>query len=535
MKVHVMNQQSSMMAAKRASKNDRMRGASITASHARAGRSRRGGFTLVELLVVITIIGIILAFVMSAAMDAVRRAEERATQTLITKLEAGLSDRLEALLQNRPEPNFTHGYLAAVWSSLAVVPSLNPLGMIPPQFITLPNGQPLLDANGNNVINPALKGTDRAQAIAWYDYIKSEMPDVFYVQTTTPTGDNYPLNFAAVPINGTDNSPNITGSAALGTSANFVLPLGNTLVNNPGNNSFGDSNVSSPTLGIAGSGIYGAAYEVAAGLYKNLGYLPAGYDGVDNDQDGFIDNAGEGVNASNLALVTAHLQNHTHATARAETLYAVLVEGTGPLGSIFNRDDFTDREVQDTDNDGMPEFVDAWGQPLQFFRWPLFYHSDLQRGQNVSVDSTNNQTWDLAPPYASILEQREQDPLDLNQQLLAPAWWASATSGGIAANNNAPAIVTATTQAPANASGCMQAFQSLFHTLCEPLPNTGTGGLAGTFWDRGTTYPLRRAFYSKFLILSGGPDLVPGVFLYADSDMGTFGAWRVTISDRQRK
>ncbi len=189
MKVHVMNQQSSMMAAKRASKNDRMRGASITASHARAGRSRRGGFTLVELLVVITIIGIILAFVMIAAMDAVRRAEERATQTLITKLEAGLSDRLEALLQNRPEPNYTHGYLAAVWSSLAVVPSLNPLGMIPPQFITLPNGQPLLDANGNNVINPALKGTDRAQAIAWYDYIKSEMPDVFYVQTTTPTGD----------------------------------------------------------------------------------------------------------------------------------------------------------------------------------------------------------------------------------------------------------------------------------------------------------------------------------------------------------
>jgi len=34
-------------------------------------------------------------------MDGVRRAEERATQSLITKLEAGLNDRLEALLQNR--------------------------------------------------------------------------------------------------------------------------------------------------------------------------------------------------------------------------------------------------------------------------------------------------------------------------------------------------------------------------------------------------------------------------------------------------
>ena len=62
-------------------------------------------------------------------------------------------------------------------------------------------------------------------------------------------------------------------------------------------------------------------------------------------------------------------------------LYALLVEGHGPLGSVFSRDDFTDKEVQDTDSDGLPEFVDAWGQPLQFYRWPLLYHSDIQRGQ----------------------------------------------------------------------------------------------------------------------------------------------------------
>ena len=52
----------------------------------------------------------------------------------------------------------------------------------------------------------------------------------------------------------------------------------------------------------------------------------------------------------------------------------------GPLGSVFSRDDFSDREVKDTDGDGLPEFVDAWGQPLQFFRWPLLYHTDTQRG-----------------------------------------------------------------------------------------------------------------------------------------------------------
>ncbi len=58
----------------------------------------------------------------------------------------------------------------------------------------------------------------------------------------------------------------------------------------------------------------------------------------------------------------------------------MLVEGQGPLGSAFKREDFTDREVRDTDGDGLPEFVDAWGEPLQFYRWPIFYHSDLQRG-----------------------------------------------------------------------------------------------------------------------------------------------------------
>ncbi len=78
-------------------------------------------------------------------------------------------------------------------------------------------------------------------------------------------------------------------------------------------------------------------------------------------------------------------------------LYAILVEGRGPLGSVFNADDFTDKEVQDTDGDGLPEFVDAWGNPLQFFRWPLLYHSDIQRGQVIQADSENS--WTLLPPY----------------------------------------------------------------------------------------------------------------------------------------
>ena len=79
-------------------------------------------------------------------------------------------------------------------------------------------------------------------------------------------------------------------------------------------------------------------------------------------------------------------------------LYAILVEGVGPLGSVFSRDDFTDKEVKDTDGDGLPEFVDAWGQPLQFFRWPLLYHSDIQRGQAIDLGPDARQSWTLLRP-----------------------------------------------------------------------------------------------------------------------------------------
>ena len=98
---------------------------------------------------------------------------------------------------------------------------------------------------------------------------------------------------------------------------------------------FGSGRQLEPSVRIAGTGVYGASYTAAAGIYKNLGYLPQGYDGVDNSPAGsagagLIDEMGEGVNSTNQALVQGHLNNHTHSTARSEMLYALLVEGRGP-------------------------------------------------------------------------------------------------------------------------------------------------------------------------------------------------------------
>jgi prepilin-type N-terminal cleavage/methylation domain-containing protein len=426
-----------------------------------ARRAACRGFTLTELLVVIVIIGIIIVFILLAAFDARRRAEESATLALITKLETGLNDRLNALLQYRPDPSAGHNALSTIYYNNGGTP------------VSLPSAQ-------------------RAQVWAWYDYIKREVPDVFFVQNFSPGSQDYPLNFAANPY--PDPNP---GNA---TYSPWVLPMGAGTAFPP---SLNGSPIFSP-----GEGIYGASYMAAAGIYKNLGYLPTGYDGVDNDFDGLIDNWGEGVNSTNQASVLANLQAHQHHTARAEVLYAVLVEGIGPLGSVFTGDEFTDREVQDTDGDGLPEFVDAWGQPLQFFRWPILYQSEMQLGQVIVEDPTTGVPT-LTAPYATVFELREQSPLDPNQQLMAPAWWSSNV------NNQQPNWLQFS--GPAGTVGGSHgviAFEAYFHRLTEPYTNPGNA--PQFYWDRGAIYPYRRAFFSKPLIISSGPDKQLGLFLYPD-------------------
>ena len=88
----------------------------------RAIESRRDGFTLIELLVVIAIIGLLISLILVASADGVRRAEERATQSLITKLETALNDRLDALLNSQAPINQTHRFLASINSPVSVPP-----------------------------------------------------------------------------------------------------------------------------------------------------------------------------------------------------------------------------------------------------------------------------------------------------------------------------------------------------------------------------------------------------------------------------
>lgn len=68
--------------------------------------------------------------------------------------------------------------------------------------------------------------------------------------------------------------------------------------------------------------------------------------------------------------VIANWANHRVDTESAALLhFALLASGSFGIGSV-DGDRFTDKEVADTDGDGLPEFIDAWGKPLRFYRWP---------------------------------------------------------------------------------------------------------------------------------------------------------------------
>lgn len=62
------------------------------------------------------------------------------------------------------------------------------------------------------------------------------------------------------------------------------------------------------------------------------------------------------------------------------------------------RGQFADNEVADTDGDGWPEFVDAWGNPILFLRWaPGFLRSSGADTNLQTGDATNDH--DPLDPY----------------------------------------------------------------------------------------------------------------------------------------
>ena len=75
--------------------------------------------------------------------------------------------------------------------------------------------------------------------------------------------------------------------------------------------------------------------------------------------------------------VESTLPAWTEAIQSSELLY--LIVSTSNYNGSSALEQFRPTEIGDTDDDGLLEFIDAWGQPIVWLRWPAGYSGDLVR------------------------------------------------------------------------------------------------------------------------------------------------------------
>lgn len=102
----------------------------------------------------------------------------------------------------------------------------------------------------------------------------------------------------------------------------------------------------------------------------------------------------------------------------AECLYMIVTINGGEDARRL----FQDNEIGDVDGDGLPEFIDAWGNPIYFLRWaPGWTQSDLQP---VIVDSLPFDPANWGTSFTSRKDaaaKDDHDPFD-TRRADADAW-----------------------------------------------------------------------------------------------------------------
>lgn len=106
--------------------------------------------------------------------------------------------------------------------------------------------------------------------------------------------------------------------------------------------------------------------------------------------------------------VTVTASSHKHETQSAALLYWLLTQSEVYGVAPVDESAFGSAEIKDTDGDGLMEFIDGWGKPLRFYRWPtrLFRcGEDLNDNGTLDTgeDANGNSTLDAAGPSSPII------------------------------------------------------------------------------------------------------------------------------------
>ncbi|QDU76399.1 hypothetical protein Pan97_34480 [Bremerella volcania] len=104
-------------------------------------------------------------------------------------------------------------------------------------------------------------------------------------------------------------------------------------------------------------------------------------------------------NATGAANFTAAQSIWTSDHESSECLYMILASIQS--GETNGLDFFKPSEIGDTDDDGVPEILDGWGQPILFIRWPFGYpeiatstSGERRNGLSQLMDNTSPDPFD---------------------------------------------------------------------------------------------------------------------------------------------
>jgi prepilin-type N-terminal cleavage/methylation domain-containing protein len=110
----------------------------------------------------------------------------------------------------------------------------------------------------------------------------------------------------------------------------------------------------------------------------------------------------------NLSL-TQFLSRAAERFESAECLYLIVT--TNIDSSEVSSEHISPQDWADTDQDGMPEFIDAWGQPIEFLRWAPGLESPLQPVYRFPTNDEDDKRW------RAFHQQHPRDPDDASKMI----------------------------------------------------------------------------------------------------------------------